>query len=67
MVNEKHLTPDEVAARWDLHKATVLRMFHSGILPGITLSQGKKRSTVRFRLSAIEAWERKRERSGGVK
>ncbi len=67
MANEKHLTPDEVAARWDCHKATILRKFHAGDLPGILLSQGKTRATIRFRLSTIEAWERKRERSGGVK
>jgi hypothetical protein len=37
-------------------------MYHDGILPGISLSQGKKRTTVRFRLSTIETWERKREK-----
>lgn len=62
MSEDRHLTPDEVAKRWDVHKATVLRLFHDGILPGIPLCQGKKRTVVRFRLSAIEAWERKREK-----
>lgn len=63
MSEDRHLTPDDLAKRWDVHRATVLRMYHDGILPGIPLSQGKKRTTVRFRLSAIETWERKREKT----
>ena len=64
MHEQKLLTPDEVAGRWGLHKATVLRLFHSGMLPGITLCRGKARSTVRFRLAAVEAFERRHERNG---
>lgn len=60
-MSEKLFTPDEVAARWGVHKATVLRLFHSGALPGVAISRGKERTTVRFRPSAVEAWERKRE------
>ncbi len=62
MSDERHLTPDDLAKRLGLHRATVLRMFHDGILPGVTLCRGKKRTTVRFRLSSIETFERKRER-----
>lgn len=60
-MEEKMLTADNVASRWSLHKATVLRMFHSGVLPGVALCRGKSRTTVRFKLSAVEAFERKRE------
>ena len=59
---EKLLTPDELAVRWDLHKATVLRLYHSGVLPGVALCRGKARVTVRFRLAAVVAFEQKRER-----
>lgn len=61
-MGEKLFTPDEVAARWGVHKATVLRLFHNGELPGIAISRGKERTTVRFRPAAVEAWERKREK-----
>jgi len=62
MNTEKLLTPEELAARWDLHKATVLRLYHAGLLPGIALCRGKARTTVRFRLAAVAAFEQKRER-----
>lgn len=61
MVNERLITSDELAARWGLHKATVLRLYHSGVLLGVELCRGKTRTTVRFRLAAVEAFERKRE------
>jgi predicted site-specific integrase-resolvase len=63
MTGEAHLTPQEVGKRLKIHPATVLRLFHEGILPGIPLSQGKQRTVVRFRLSTIESWEKKRERT----
>jgi hypothetical protein len=62
MSDERLMKSEHVAKRWDVHKATVLRLYHEGILPGVELSRGKARSTVRFRPSAVEAWERKRER-----
>ena len=58
---EKHLTPSEVGARRDVHKATVLRLYRAGALPGIALCLGQARTTVRFRLAVVEAFERKRE------
>ena len=61
-MSEKLFTPDDLAERWGVHKATVLRLFHTGELPGVAISRGRERTTVRFRLAAIEAWERKRER-----
>lgn len=61
MIDERLLTAGDVAARWTLHKATVLRMFHSGVLSGVILCRGRSRTTVRFKLSAVEAFERKRE------
>jgi excisionase family DNA binding protein len=62
-VEEKLLTPDDLATRWGVHKATVLRLFHTGELPGVTISRGKERTTVRFRPSVVEAWEKKREKA----
>ena len=64
-MQQKLVTPEELGARWDLHKSTVLRMYHAGVIPGITLCRGKKRSIIRFRLSAIEAFERQREQENG--
>ncbi len=58
---EKLLTPNELAARWGLSKATILRMFHAGILPGVTLCLGEERNTVRFRLATVEKFEQQRE------
>jgi excisionase family DNA binding protein len=63
-MSEKLLTPSEVAARWDVHRATVLRLFHSGVLPGVTVSGGRARVMVRFRPETILAWEKRRERGG---
>jgi excisionase family DNA binding protein len=63
MRDEIHLTVGEVATRWKEHRATVLRRVHNGSLPAIILSRGKKRTTVRFRLSTIEKWEREREKA----
>jgi len=60
-VDRKLLTPDDVAGRWGVHRATVLRLFHAGILPGVILCRGEKRTTIRFRLEAIEEFEKKRE------
>ena len=62
-MEEKLLTPDDLAARWGVHKATVLRLFHTGELPGVTISRGKERTTVRFRSAIVEAWEKKREKA----
>jgi len=62
-VSEKLLTPDDLAARWGVHKATILRLFHTGELPGVTISRGKERTTVRFRPAIVEAWEKKREKA----
>ena len=61
-MSEKLLTPGDVAARWGVHKATVLRLFHNGELPGVAISRGKERVTVRFRPAIVEAWEKKREK-----
>jgi excisionase family DNA binding protein len=61
-MQEKHLTVSEVAGRWRVHRATVLRMYHDGIIAGIPVCSGKSRATVRFRLATIEAWEKARER-----
>jgi len=62
MNDERLLTADQLAQRWGLHKATVLRMYHEGVLPGVNLCRGQERSRVRFRPAAVEAFERKRER-----
>jgi len=62
VIDDVHLTADLVAARWRVHKTTVLRLFHTGVLPGIVLSRGKSRTTVRFKQSMIEAFEREREK-----
>ena len=62
-MSEKLLTPADLATRWGVHKATVLRLFHDGDLPGVTISRGKERTTVRFRLTVVEGWEKKREKS----
>jgi excisionase family DNA binding protein len=61
-VSEKLWTPNELAERWGVHKATVLRLFHDGELPGVAISRGKERVTVRFRPAVVEAWEKKREK-----
>ena len=61
-MSEKLLTPEELAERWGVHKATVLRLFRTGELPGVAISRGKERVTVRFRPSVVEAWEKKREK-----
>lgn len=63
-MKDRLLTASEVAARWGVHKATVLRLFHSGVLPGITLCLGQERTTVRFRPETILVWERTREKKG---
>jgi predicted DNA-binding transcriptional regulator AlpA len=60
-MEEKLLTSSEVAARWGVHKATVFRLYHDGLLPGILLSRTAKRVTIRFRLKTIEEWENRRE------
>jgi len=62
-VSEKLFTPDELAERWGVHKATVLRLFHTGELPGVTISRGKERMTIRFRPAVVESWEKKREKA----
>jgi len=61
-VSEKLWTPNELAERWGVHKATILRLFHDGELPGVAISRGKERVTVRFRPAVVEAWEKKREK-----
>lgn len=61
-MSENLLTPEDLAERWGVHKATVLRLFHNGELPGVAISRGKERTTVRFRPSVVEAWEKKREK-----
>lgn len=60
-MTEKLFTPDDLAVRWGLHKATVLRLYHAGELPGVAISRGRERTTVRFRPDVVENWERKRE------
>ena len=59
---DKHLSAEAVSNRWDCHKATVLRKYHSGELPGIAISRGRQRSLIRFRLETIVAWEKKQEK-----
>jgi hypothetical protein len=63
MSEEKLLTAEQVGTRWGVHKATVLRLYHDGILPGVIISRGRERMTVRFRPEAVLAWERKREKA----
>ena len=65
-MNEKLFTPEELAERWGVHKATVLRLFHKGELPGVAISRGKERMTVRFRPAVIEAWEKKHEKAQAI-
>jgi excisionase family DNA binding protein len=61
-VSEQLLTPDDVAKRWGVHRATVLRLFHAGRLAGVTIVQGRCRSLIRFRPEVIFAWEKRKER-----
>lgn len=67
--NEQLLTASQLGKRWGLHRASVLRMFRAGAIPGIILARapenhrGAGKSTVRFRLAAIRAFERARERT----
>lgn len=68
MENERLLTAAELAVRWGLHRATVLRMFHARLIPGMVLRRGKGKArkgkaTIRFRPSAIEAFEREHEQA----
>ena len=65
-MEDKLLTASDVAGRWGVHRATVLRLFHAGVLPGIILCRGRGRTTVRFRLASVEAWERRRERTHSI-
>jgi len=61
-LSEPLFSVSNVAERWGVHRATVLRLFHDGLLPGVVVSRGKRRTLVRFRPATIEAWERRRER-----
>src|SRR5437867_621936 len=54
MSNEKLLTPQDLAERWGLHRASVLRLYHRGLLPGVVLFRGRGRTTARFRLAALQ-------------
>jgi hypothetical protein len=64
MSAEKLFTPEEIAKRWDCHKATVLRKYNAGDLPGVVISAGATRKTIRFRPEAVENWEKKNEKCG---
>lgn len=48
------LTVEEVAALLQLRPSTVYALCHRGDLPHVRLSQGRKRSLIRFRRSDIE-------------
>lgn len=61
-MGEHLFSVSSIAERWGVHRATVLRLFHAGLLPGVVVSRGKQRTLVRFRPATIEAWERRRER-----
>lgn len=56
MSEPRYLTAHDLAARWELSKATVLDWFEDGRLPGIKLG-GTKYGRVRFRESDVEAVE----------
>ncbi len=43
------LTSKEVSEILKLHPTTVMRWYRRGILPGVLLNQGRKKSCVRFR------------------
>lgn len=63
-MSEEHLmTPKEVASYLQVSTITVFRLFQAGELPGIPILSGRKRNTVRFRLSDIEAWTQEQENS----
>jgi predicted DNA-binding transcriptional regulator AlpA len=62
-VDSRLISIDDVAARWGVHRATVLRIYYRGELPAVSVGTGAKRSTLRFRLATIEAFEKQRERS----
>jgi len=66
-MSEKLFTATEVATRWGVHKATVLRLFHTGVLPGVAIARGRKRTVVRFRPEAIGAWEKMREKTATIR
>lgn len=51
--DHEFLTTDEVAARWRVHPWTVRNMVKKGELPIVKIGPG----TVRYRMSAIEAYE----------
>lgn len=46
------ITPDELAARWQVPKAHVYRLAREGRLPVVRIGR-----YVRFTTAAIEAWE----------
>ncbi len=52
-MNERLLTADELAERWQVKEAHVYRLAREGQVPCVKLGR-----YVRFRLEAIEAWER---------
>jgi excisionase family DNA binding protein len=51
---ESFLRPKEVAARLDLHVASVYRKIEAGLIPAVRL--GRKRSALRIPADEFERW-----------
>ena len=58
--NKAYLAPKEVAEMLALSQQTILRLYRAGILPGIPVTIGKRKSTIRFHKPTIEKWLEKR-------
>ncbi len=56
----KLLTPRELAAILGVKPATIYGWVKARMIPHITISRGRRKSTVRFRESEIESWLRQR-------
>jgi len=55
-VTDRLLTAEDLAERWQVTKHQVYRLARDGHLPTVTIGR-----YYRFRLAAIEEWERARE------
>jgi hypothetical protein len=54
----KHLTEDELAARWGVQASTVARLRKNGKGPApLVLTESRTKSTIRYRVADVEAWE----------
>ena len=61
-MSEKLLDAKEVAEMLSVKVTTVYAWVKARIIPAIILTQGPRKSCIRFRRSAIERWVQQRER-----